>query len=250
MNKSLIFDLKKFNSEVLMYRVMPRLALDLMSQYFRLTIEGEENIPREGRALICPNHSGFSGFDALMLAHQIRKGSGRVARILTHHLWFINKTTTLVANKLGFVEATFANGLKFLGKNQLVVLFPEGEYGNFKPTSKAYRLQEFKRGFVRMALQSKSPIIPTLVIGAEETHINLSRLRLPNQLRHLILPLPLNLIPLPARWKMKFLDPIYLPFKPEAADDSDLVHEICGDIRERMQRAINQELAKRKSVFL
>lgn len=233
-----------------MYRVMPRLALDLMSQYFRLTIEGEENIPREGRALICPNHSGFSGFDALMLAHQIRKGSGRVARILTHHLWFINKTTSLVANKLGFVEATFANGLKFLGKNQLVVLFPEGEYGNFKPTSKAYRLQEFKRGFVRMALQSKSPIIPTLVIGAEETHINLSRLRLPNQLRHLILPLPLNLIPLPARWKMKFLDPIYLPFKPEAADDSELVHEICGDIRERMQRAINQELAKRKSVFL
>ena len=61
----------------------------------------------------------------------------------------------------------------------MIILFPEGEKGNFKPSRKSYELQEFKRGFVRMALETQSPIIPTLVIGAEETHINLSQLKLP-----------------------------------------------------------------------
>lgn len=245
-----IFDLKGLDREALLYRVMPRFVMEIMRKYLRLHIEGTENLPREGRALICPNHSGYSGFDALMIAHEIRKATGRVPRVLTHHLWFITKTTAIPANKLGFIEATTANGLKFLKKNQMVMIFPEGEYGNFKPTSKAYRLQEFKRGFVRMALETKSPIVPTIVIGAEETHINLSRLKFSKYLRGLVLPLPLNVIPLPAKWKIKFLDPIYLPYKPEAASDTELVHDICFDIQERMQKAINQELAKRDSIFL
>ncbi len=101
-----------------------------------------------------------------------------------------------------------------------------------------------------MALLTKAPIIPVVVIGAEETHINLSRLRLPKALHGLVLPLPLNLIPLPAKWKIRFLEPIYLPYKPEAADDRELVHDICLDIQERMQKAINIELAKRKSIFI
>ena len=50
--------------------------------------------------------------------------------------------------------------------------------GNFKASSNRYHLQEFKRGFIRMALLTKAPIIPTLIIGAEETHINLKQLKL------------------------------------------------------------------------
>ncbi|MBK8204309.1 MAG: acyltransferase family protein [Bdellovibrionales bacterium] len=245
-----LFGIKNFHHEALLYRVIPRIFLDLLGKYFRLKVEGGENVPRDGRAIICPNHSGYAGIDALILANEIRKSSGRIPRVLTHHLWFLTKSTAIPANKLGFIEATATNGIRCLLKNQLVVLFPEGEYGNFKPTSKAYRLQEFKRGFVRMALLTKAPIIPVVVIGAEETHINLSRLRLPKALHSLILPLPLNLIPLPAKWKIRFLEPIYLPYKAVAADDRELVHDICLDIQERMQKAINHELAKRKSIFV
>lgn len=245
-----IFDLKGMNREALLYRVMPRFVLEIMRKYLRLYVEGAEHLPASGKALICPNHSGYTGFDAMMIAHEIRKATGRVPRVLTHHLWFMTKTTAVPASKLGFIEATTKNGLKHLKKGQMVIIFPEGEYGNFKPTSKAYRLEEFKRGFVRMALETKTPIIPTIVIGAEETHINLSRLRFTKYLRGLVLPLPLNVIPLPAKWKIKFLEPIYLPYKPEAANSKELVYDICFDIQERMQKAINQELAKRDSIFL
>jgi 1-acyl-sn-glycerol-3-phosphate acyltransferase len=229
---------------------LPHFFLELMKTYFRVQVEGGEHLPRRGRALVTPNHSGVSGFDAMVLHHEIMRASGRYPRVLTHHLWFLNKTTAIPANKLGFIEATTENGMKCLQKNQVVVLFPEGEYGNFKPSSKAYQLQEFKRGFVRMALATGSPIVPTLILGAEETHVNLSRLKLTKFLRGVVIPLPLNLIPLPSKWRIVFLEPIYLPYKKEAANDSELVHELAVDIQEKMQKRLNQELSKRDSIFI
>ncbi len=244
-----LLDIKNFNREALIYKVLPHLLMEIIAKYFRIQVEGIEKIPKKGRFLMTPNHSGYSGFDALVLTHEIAKRTQRVPRVLTHHLWFLTKTTSVPAEKLGFIEATTDNGLKYLEREQLVVLFPEGEHGNFKPSSEAYRLQEFKRGFIRMALKTQSPIIPTLVIGAEETHINLRKLNFSKYLYGLVLPLPLNIIPLPIKWKIKIFDPLYLPYGPDAADNTELVHELANDIREQMQQALNKELKERKSVF-
>ena len=40
------------------------------------------------------------------------------------------------------------------------------------------------------------------------------------------------------KWKIKFLEPIHFPFKPQAAEDRDLVRELAFDVREVMQKAI------------
>ncbi len=238
------------DTQSLIYRVLPHLVMEIARKYFRLEIEGAENLPRRGAAIIIPNHSGYSGFDALLLSHEIYKITGRVPRVLTHHFWFLSKVTSVPAKKVGFVEASMESGLKHLGKNSMIVLFPEGESGNFKPTAKRYHLQEFKRGFIRLALQKQSPIIPTLILGAEETHINLARLKFGKILSGAMIPLPLNIIPLPAKWKIKFLKPVYLPYKPSAADDRELINEIAQEIREEMQEAISAEVAKRGSPFI
>ncbi len=220
-----------------------------MHKYFRVQVEGVENLPRRGGAIIAPNHSGFSGFDAMVLMHEIRKANGRLPKVLSHHFWFLTKTTSIPAQKLGFIEATYANGLAELKKKHMLVLFPEGEFGNFKPTSKAYQLQEFKRGFVRMAIETGAPIVPTMIIGAEETHINLNQITLTKFLRGAILPLPLNFLPLPAKWKIKFLKPLYLPYKPSAIKDRELMMDIASDIREQIQDSLRHELRARESVF-
>ena len=247
--ETLLAGLEHLDRDQLLYRVMPEFLMDIMTRYFRLEIVGEEHLPKKGRLLITPNHSGYSGFDAMILTHILKKITGRAPRVLTHHLWFLTQTTSLPAHKLGFVEATRENGLKFLKRNQQVVIFPEGENGNFKPSSQAYHLQEFKRGFIRMALITQTPIVPCLIIGAEETHINLKKLKLTKFLRGLVLPLPLNVIPLPAKWKITFLEPITLPFPPSSADDREVVLELAQMVREKMQKALNHELKERKSIY-
>jgi len=244
-----IFNLKNLDRDVLIYRVFPRWLMELVRKYFRLQIEGLENIPKRGAAIIAPNHSGYMGIDAALLAHILAQNGKRIPRILTHHFWFLTKTTALPAQKMGFTEATYKNGVAELKRQHLVVIFPEGEAGNFKPTQKMYDLQEFRRGFVRMALETGAPIIPALVIGAEESQINLSNLKLTKFLKGMVIPLPLNFIPLPVRWKIVFLEPIHLPYNAKALEDANLVRELCEEIQEKMQRAMHKELKKRKSLF-
>ncbi|MCB0407030.1 MAG: acyltransferase family protein [Bdellovibrionales bacterium] len=248
-NTGFIEKLKELDTDSLLYRVMPLFIMEIMEKYFRLTIEGEENIPHAGRAIFTPNHSGYSGFDAMMLLHTIQQHTQQAPKVLTHHLWFLTKTTSIPANKLGFIEATKQNALKELKKNRQIILFPEGEYGNFKPSFDAYSLQEFKRGFIRIAIEANAPIIPTIIIGAEETHINLKQLKLTKYLRGLVLPLPLNIIPLPAKWKIIFLPPIHLPYKANECSNSELMNETAQDIREMMQIRIQKELKNRKSIY-
>ncbi|MES3036920.1 MAG: 1-acyl-sn-glycerol-3-phosphate acyltransferase, partial [Bdellovibrionota bacterium] len=173
----------------------------------------------------------------------------RVPRVMTHHMWFLTKTTSIPAQKMGFVEATYENGVQLLKKKNLVILFPEGEQGNFKPTSEMYQLQEFKRGFIRMAIETQAPIIPTLIIGAEETHINLKKIKFASFLRGPVIPLPLNILPLPVKWKIVFLPPIHLPYKKDSLEDTELMHEIAQDVQEQMQKALRKEIKNRKGIF-
>lgn len=245
-----IFGLRSLDRDTLIFRVLPRFLLEIMRKYFRLEIEGVENIPRRGAVVLAPNHSGYSGFDAILLGHIVQQEAKRVPRVLTHHFWFLTETTAIPANKMGFTEATYENGVNALKKGNAIVLFPEGEQGNFKPTSERYQLQEFKRGFVRMALEAQCPIVPVVVLGAEETHINLKKLKFTKFLKGTVIPLPLNVIPLPAKWRIRFLEPITLPYKPEAINDSELMNEIAQDIQEKMQTAIEEELQKRGHAFL
>ena len=244
-----VFNLKELSSDTLLYKVFPRLFMEMLKKYFRIEIEGLENIPTKGPVIIAPNHSGFLGFDAMILSYILQQNTKRIPRVMTHHLWFLTETTALPAHKMGFIEATYGNGISLLKKKHMIVLFPEGEQGNFKPTSKRYELQEFKRGFIRMAIETNAQIVPTVVLGAEETHINLQQLKFTKFLRGLVLPLPLNVIPLPAKWKIIFEKPVQLPFSAEKINDTELCHDLASEIQESLQEKINKEVKKRGSGY-
>ena len=55
---------------------------------------------------------------------------------------------------------------------------------------------------------NKAPIVPCTIVGAEESHLNLGNIDLSRFMKDIRIPIPLNLIPLPAKWKIRFWDPI------------------------------------------
>ncbi len=238
------------SKEDIAYKVLPYFLLEIITKYLRVETEGIRHVPSEGPAIVIANHSGYMGFDALMLGHQIRLQKKRLPRVIAHKMWFLKPEIAVHAHKMGAIPATLENGKKILDKKELLLLFPEGEEGNFKPSSQSYKLRKFRRGFVRLALLTGAPIIPAVVIGAEETHITLSQIRWAKELVGIIIPVPLNLIPLPAKWDIKFLEPIYLEKDPEKAKDMEYVTRLSRQIRHQLQRAIHTELKKRHRVFL
>jgi len=64
-------------------------------------------------------------------------------------------------------------------------------------------------------------------------------------------PFPFLPVPLPSKWHVKFLEPIHVEkeYPPEAAQDPEIVRAISDDVRAKMQAAIDEMLARRKSIF-
>ncbi len=239
----------RLKKEDIAFRLIPAFTLEVIRRYLRVETEGMEHVPKTGGGIIISNHSGYAGFDALMIRNEVERAIDRRAHLLAHKLWFFGKPVRVVSEKMGLVEADINESLKILRRDDLLILFPEGEAGNFKPTNRRYRLQEFKRGFIRLAMITGKPIIPSMVIGAEETHINLSQIQFTKYLIGSVIPLPLNVLPLPVKWKIKFLPPITTDhFSPADAMNREKVRKMSLEIRRHLQREIVAELRRRENI--
>jgi 1-acyl-sn-glycerol-3-phosphate acyltransferase len=163
--------------------------------------------------------------------------------------------------RIGGVAANPANLGRLLGQDQPVMVFPEGAKGFGKPFAERYRVQRFGRGgFVEVALETGSPIVPVAVVGAEEIYPKLGQSDLLAKATGApYVPLtptfpflgPLGLLPLPSRWRIEFLEPIDLSgYGPGASEDRALVFDISEQVRETVQEALFQGLVKRGAAFL
>lgn len=231
-------------------KILEELAA-IMRKFFRIEVEGIENIPKKGNALVISNHSGYAGTDALMISHMIHKEVHRIPKIMAHRAFFqVLDVVKEVSRGLGLEEISVDRGIALLKRGNLVLVFPEGETGNFKPSWKRYHLQRFHTGFVRMAIQAQAPIVPCIVIGAEESHLNLGSVGFPAWFKGMRLPIPFSLIPLPAKWKIKFLEPISVDsIATAAAEDREFNTELSAKIQFRLQHEIDLELKKREYIF-
>lgn len=237
----------KISKEDIAFRYLPHFTLDIIRRYFRLETKNIHFVPPKGGAIIISNHSGYSGFDALMIKNEVERLTGRKVHILAHKLWFVGKHVQVLSEKMGLIEADLNESLKILNRDEILLLFPEGEAGNFKPSQRSYVLQEFKRGFIRLSLITGKPIIPVFVLGAEEAHINLGQIKFTKFLIGSVLPLPLNMIPLPTKWTIKFLPPLVFPnTNPKDALNRGFVRKKAQEIKRFMQREILRELRARK----
>lgn len=227
-------------------------TLEGLRRYLRIDLHGLGHVPKRGKAIIAPNHSGCAGLDALMLTYLLIQETPRAPRVLA--LWGLLKKSrrlAAAAKGLGLQPASTEMGLSLLRKNNLVVCFPEGEKGSFKPTAKRYQLQPFQTGFIRMALKTGAPIVPCVIIGAEETTINLATLKLGSEnKRDTLVPVPALLPPLPAKWDIHFFAPIDLSAHRDLADDKEKLRELAEGIRAQMQIAVDAELAARSYVYV
>lgn len=234
----------------------------LYYHYFRVDTQGIENIPAKDPAIIVANHAGSLPYDGVMvnLAVFNEHKRKRSVRFLVHDFVFDVPYLGSFIERAGGVRASPNNAMTLLKKKQLILVFPEGIKGIGKPYSERYKLQRFGRGgFIRIAIRSKAPIIPTAIIGSEEIHpIVWSSKALAEPLGVPFVPItptfpwlgPLGAVPLPSKWKIVFGKPISLAhMKPDDAENDELVMKHAEDVRRKIQKMINDALTKRKSIW-
>jgi 1-acyl-sn-glycerol-3-phosphate acyltransferase len=234
----------------------------LYEKWFRVETRGLENIPDTGGALVVANHSGTIALDAIMTQialldhHPARRRLRMLAADLVFKLPFVGE----YARKGGSTLASAQDAQRLLDNGELVGVWPEGFKGVGKPFSERYKLQRFGRGgFVSAALRAGVPIIPTAIVGAEETYPMIGDARtiarvfgLPYVPITPTFPLlgPLGLVPLPSKWIIKFGEPIHTEeFDEAAADDPMLVFNLTDEVRETIQQQLYRLLVQRRSIF-
>jgi 1-acyl-sn-glycerol-3-phosphate acyltransferase len=242
-------------------KVRPGLEL-LYRHYFRVRLEGIENVPSTGRAVIVANHSGTLPLDGAMLRAAIRLDhpSARDLRWLAEDFVFHLPFLGVFLNRIGAVRACPENAERLLEKDALVAVFPEGVQGIKKLFSERYRLQRFGRGgYIRLCLRKRTPLVPCAIIGAEETNPLIYRFewlaelfRLPYLPVTPTFPLlgPVGLLPAPTRWTIRFGEPLsFDQYGPEAADDTVLIGRLSERVRASIQSLLDSGLRDRKSVW-
>jgi 1-acyl-sn-glycerol-3-phosphate acyltransferase len=241
-------------------RVKPFLDF-LYSTYFRVEATGVENIPAEGRCLLVANHSGTLPFDGLMIRAAVKREHPNprdvrwLAEDFIFHFPFIGSFTT----RIGAVRACQENAERLLRQESLVAVFPEGMKGTGKLFRNRYRLQRFGRGgFVKLALRTRTPLVPVAVLGGEETQPLLARLDgLGKPLGFPYVPItptfpllgPLGLAPAPTKWRIVFGAPIRFNEGPESADDELLIGRFAEQVRGTIQEMVDELVRGRQSVF-
>jgi 1-acyl-sn-glycerol-3-phosphate acyltransferase len=246
--------------------IFDRTVVEFFYRYwFRGEVEGIENVPDDGGALLVSNHSGALPPDAAMIAKAIREEHprGRPLHITVEHFFKGYPGFSMLIPKIGCVAAHPANVHRLLyDERQLVLVFPEGRKGTEKLYRDRYRLRRFGRGgFVEAAIRAEAKLVPVCVVGAEEAapifaHVNFMK-RMTGLIYFPITPSfpwlgPLGMLGyLPAKFKIRFLEPIDTADLggPDAVHDKALVQTVSQEIRARIQENLHDMLAKRKSVW-
>ena len=234
----------------------------LYRYWFRAEVEGIENVPSTGGALIVSNHSGALPPDAAMLAKAIREEHPhpRPLNITVEHFFKGYPGFSALLPKLGCVAAHPANVHRLLNdEEQLVLVFPEGGKGTAKLYKDRYRLRRFGRGgFVEAAMRARTPIVPACVVGAEEAAPVFAQIGLLKRVTGLLYFPITPTFPhfgvagmlgyLPAKFKLRFLEPIEFG-AGDSHEDKALVQTIAHEVRARIQENLWDMLATRRSVW-
>ena len=240
-------------------RTLP--ALKLMSDvYFRGEVRGLDNIPRDEPVLLVGNHSGGTLIaDTFVFAQAFYEhfGADRVFHQLAHDLVFKVPGARAMLLRYGTVPASPANMRKALDRKAALLVYPGGDHETYRPSWESSDVDfDGRTGFVKLALELGTPIVPIVAIGGQETALFLgqgrglaSRLGLNRLARVKVLPAQIappfgftvfdlpGRLPLPAKITVRVLPKIDL--REQLTKDAG-VDEAYELVTGKMQRALDK----------
>lgn len=218
--------------------------------YHRFEVRGTENLPRNGSAIIAPNHSGGWDLDnfTLMSSLELLTKNPKRRKI---HLCYWDYWAEEYPYWAPWVQrfSPIPVGFKGEGKGipyeiidplvengELLAIYPEGHSASVK---EGYRLWKFYPGVIRLHLKYKIPIIPTANIGFVHASPILGNKYNPEEVpgweEEKMLPLP---IMLPKKLIIHFGKPMMFEKYFDKKVDKFTMHRLANRVRQEVYKQI------------
>ena len=238
----------------------------LMDYWFRMEVEGWENLP-DPPALLIGIHSGAPFvWDAWTVGLQWwrRFGSERTLHGTAHDALMAIPGFGQYFRSMGVLPAAKDAVASALAEGHDVALWPGGEVDSLRPWRERDRANlAGRKGFVKMAIRAGVPIVPIATVGGADAMPVLIRgdqlsraLRLDKLLRLKVFPIAISLpwgiapaalpqLPLPAKIRTRFMPPVELDTDPDRAEDDEYVDRKYHEVQDSIQRGMDALSRKR-----
>ncbi len=239
----------------------------LMDYWFRMEVEGWENVP-DSPVLLIGIHSGAPFvWDAWTVGIQWwrRFGNERPLHGTAHDALMAAPGIGAYFRRMGVLPAAADSMSAALAEGHDVLLWPGGEIDSLRPwTKRDEAVLAGRKGFIRLAIKTGVPIVPISTVGGPDsmpvlaTGRRLSKmLQLDRVARLKMFPITLSVpwgispaflpeIPLPTKIRTAFQPPIELSKDPERAGDDDYVDKMYDEVQGSIQHGMDA-LARRRA---
>jgi len=225
--------------------------------YFRAETHDIERVP-PGRVLLIANHAGQLPFDGMMIssAMLLEAEPPRVVRAMAEYWVPQLPWVSVLAARGGVLVGTPENCVAMLEVGECVLAHPEGVRGMNKLFSQRYQLQRFGLGFMRLALETDTPIVPVAVIGSEEQQPGFANLEGVGRILGMpAFPItlgfpwlgPLGMLPLPVKYHIYFGEPLH--FEGSPTDEDAVVQQKVDLVRKAITDMFTRGRGERRGVF-
>ncbi len=227
------------------------LFLSLLSKfyrsYFKVTTQGLDRIPDQGRVMIVGNHSGGVAIDGAMVIASLlldkdppRLAQGMVEKFM-NNLPFSSAWNSRAGQLTGLPE----HAVQLLNDERVLLVFPEGARGTAKLYKERYSLVRFGTGFMRLALQTNTPIVPFAFLGGGDILPTIANLKTLGKLVGApYIPITPYLLPIPLPRPCQILYGEPMHFEGDGYEDDDMIEmyvaEVKGKIADLIQAGREQ----------
>jgi 1-acyl-sn-glycerol-3-phosphate acyltransferase len=221
--------------------------------YFSVEVRGVQNIPPRGRAMLIGNHSGGVALDGAMVIASAffeleppRLAQGMIEKFI-NRLPFASQWTNRTGQFTGLPE----HAARLLHDERLLMTFPEGARGTAKLFSERYSLVHFGTGFMRLALQTRSPIVPFAFLGGGEaipTIANSTALGKLFGAPYVPITPYLVALPLPVRLMLVYSEPMV--FEGTGSEGDEVIEGYVEQVKSRIASLIEEGRRERRGEAL
>lgn len=211
--------------------------------YFKVDVYGLDNVPSRGRGILVGNHSGGVAIDGMMVwgSMLLDAEPPRLPHAMIDKFIHQFPGASQIMSRTGQFTGNPDQAARLLNAERLILAFPEGARGTAKLAKDADSLVAFGTGFMRLALETKSPIVPFGFVGGGEalpTIANLKRLGRMFGVPYVPVTKWILLVPKPTRFQLLYGKPMH--FEGTGHERDEIVVAMVDQVKDRIRDLIRQ----------
>ena len=147
--------------EPMLYKIIQKPLSAFFKVVYKPEIIGSESIPETGRIILAGNHTNY--FDCILVGCATKRCVHYLAKdeLMKGPLKIIFKNLGIIpVNRRTKDKAALDTAISYLNDDRLIGIFPEGTINRTNDI-----IMPFKFGAVKMANETKTPIIPFVITG-------------------------------------------------------------------------------------